>query len=188
MDIVNLFARKKAENLSLPGGKVVRGHLIPRLPLGEYLAALQALQNLPADLLSACFPGKSLTEVLQALKTLDEQALVQLVANLAGSGAPYVLGLVARFSGIPEKELREDPAIGLDGLVEILQAPRGGRAKARLEAEDTPKEHRRPEHRAAAGGTVRSTVNGWGNVLAAVREALPQKPESKATTPTGSRA
>ena len=31
-------------------------------------------------------------------------------------------------------------------------------------------------------------VNGWGNVLAAVREALPQKPESKATTPTGSRA
>ena len=67
MDIVNLFARKKAENPSLPGGKVVRGHLIPRLPLGEYLAALQALQNLPADLLSACFPGKSLTEVLQAL-------------------------------------------------------------------------------------------------------------------------
>ena len=139
MDIVNLFARKKAENPSLPGGKVVRGHLIPRLPLGEYLAALQALQNLPADLLSACFPGKSLTEVLQALKTLDEQALVQLVANLAGSGAPYVLGLVARFSGIPEKELREDPAIGLDGLVEILQAI--------------------------------FEVNGWGNVLAAVREA-----------------
>ena len=131
MDIVNLFARKKAENPSLPGGKVVRGHLIPRLPLGEYLAALQAL------------------------KTLDEQALVQLVANLAGSGAPYVLGLVARFSGIPEKELREDPAIGLDGLVEILQAI--------------------------------FEVNGWGNVLAAVREALPQKPESR-TTPTGSRA
>ncbi len=156
MDIVNLFARKKAENPSLPGGKVVRGHLIPRLPLGEYLAALQALQNLPADLLSACFPGKSLTEVLQALKTLDEQALVQLVANLAGSGAPYVLGLVSRFSGIPEKELREDPAIGLDGLVEILQAI--------------------------------FEVNGWGNVLAAVRGVLPQKPESKATTPTGSRA
>ena len=78
------------------------------------------------------------------------------MANLAGSGAPYVLGLVSRFSGIPEKELREDPAIGLDGLVEILQAI--------------------------------FEVNGWGNVLAAVREALPQKPESKATTPTGSRA
>ena len=87
-----------------------------------------------------------MTEVLQALKTLDEQALVQLVANLAGSGAPYVLGLVARFSGIPEKELREDPAIGLDGLVEILQAI--------------------------------FEVNGWGNVLAAVREALPQKPRA----------
>ena len=43
MDIVNLFARKKAENPSLPGGKVVRGHLIPRLPLGEYLAALVVL-------------------------------------------------------------------------------------------------------------------------------------------------
>ena len=96
-----------------------------------------------------------MTEALQALKTLDEQALVQLVANLAGSGAPYMLGLVSRFSGIPEKELREDPAIGLDGLVEILQAI--------------------------------FEVNGWGNVLAAVREALPQKPESK-TTPTGSRA
>lgn len=155
MDIVNLFSRKKAENPSLPGGKLVRGRMIPRLPLGEYLAALQALQNLPADLLSACFPGKSLSEVLQALKSLDEQALVQLAANLAGSGAPYVLGLVSRFSGIPEKELREDPAIGLDGLVEILQAV--------------------------------FEVNGWGNVLAAVREALPQRPK-KATTPTGSRA
>ena len=51
MDIVNLFARKKAENPSLPGGKVVRGHLIPRLPLGEYLAALQALQKAFASVL-----------------------------------------------------------------------------------------------------------------------------------------
>ena len=113
MDIVNLFARKKAENPSLPGGKVVRGHLIPRLPLGEYLAALQALQNLPADLLSACFPGKSLTEVLQALKTLDEQALVQLVANLASER----LGVPA---GIIDLSLAPTPAIG-DSVANILE-------------------------------------------------------------------
>ena len=156
MDIANWLPRKKEENPSLPGGKLVRGYVISRLPLGEYLAALDALQNLPVDLLSACFPGASLDQALQTLKTLDEKALVRLVTGMAGAGAPYALMLVSRFSGIPEKELRDDPAIGLDGLAEIVRAI--------------------------------WEVNGLGNVAAAVRKALPQKPKEETTTPTGSRA
>lgn len=154
MGIASLFVRKKAENPSLPAGKLVRGHTIPRLPVGSYMEAVQALKNLPVDLISACFPGKTLSEALGELKSLDEQALMRLVVNIAGSGVPYVLGIIAQFSGIAEKDLLEDPDIGLDGLVEIVQAI--------------------------------WEVNGWGNVVAAVHSALPQKPAK--TIHTGSKA
>ena len=47
---------------------------------------------------------------------------MQLIAGAAGAGAPYLLELISDFSGIPQDELRDDPAIGLDGLTEIVQA------------------------------------------------------------------
>lgn len=109
-------------NPSLPGGRRVRGYTISRLPFGAYLQALEKLQSLPGDLLKACFPGKAADEILTALKNLDEGALVQLIAGAAGAGAPYLLELISDFSGIPQDELRDDPAIGLDGLTEIVQA------------------------------------------------------------------
>lgn len=109
-------------NPSLPGGRRVRGYTISRLPFGAYLQALEKLQSLPGDLLRACFPGKDADEILTALKNMDEGALVQLIAGAAGVGAPYLLELISDFSGIPQDELRDDPAIGLDGLTEIVQA------------------------------------------------------------------
>ena len=142
---------KHKSNPSLPGGRLVRGYEIRKLPFGAYLEALEKLQNLPGDLLSACFPGKSLDDILTDLKALDEGALLRLITGMASAGGPYLLGLVSHFSGVPVEELRDNPEIGLDGLVEIVKAV--------------------------------WEVNALGNVVAAVRKALPGK-----ATNTGSRA
>lgn len=141
----------KKRNPSLPGSRLAYGCEIKKLPLGAYLEALEKIQNLPVDLLTGCFPGKSLDEILLALKTLDERALVQLVTGAIGTGAPYLLSLVSHFSGVPEDKLRDDPDIGLTGLVDIVRAV--------------------------------WEVNELGNVVAAVRQVLPEK-----KTSTGSKA
>ena len=104
--------------LPVCGGK----YRVRKLPLQGYLDASARLQDLPADLLGVCFPGAGLPEVFEQLKRLDETKLAQLVTRAVNGAVPFALALVSDLSGIAEKDLREDPEIGLAGIVEIVQA------------------------------------------------------------------
>jgi hypothetical protein len=106
--------------LSLPKSVSVRGYIIRKLPLGEYLKALEALNALPADLLSACFPGMSPGAVLDELKRFDAAALQRVIGRLMIAAPSQIIRMTAALTGIDEKALLEDPCVSLDGLAEIM--------------------------------------------------------------------
>lgn len=115
--------KSKAE-LSLPQSRTVRGYDIKRMPIGAYVAAMQGLntKKITDDLIEALFPGMKIDEVLTSLKTIDTAMLGDLVVRAFVAVPQIAATLLAGLTGIPANNLLDDPAIGLDGLVEIIQA------------------------------------------------------------------
>lgn len=113
---------KRSEALSLDTGKLVRGYEVRRLPIGGYLRALERLREAPEQLMEACFPGRDAAAVLGALAGADKGALVQVALRVLEVAPAFAVGLIAQVCGIPEERLLNDPGIGLDGLMEIIEA------------------------------------------------------------------
>lgn len=108
--------------LSLPQSRTVRGYEMRRLPIGAFLRALDALEHAPDTLMAACFPGMSAAQAWAQLRTLDAQALLGALMRAAAAAPREAVRLISALTGAPEEALIEDPAVGLDGLAEMLLA------------------------------------------------------------------
>jgi len=113
---------KNTAALSLPQSKTVRGYEVKRLALGGYLQAIHTLNTLPSDLLEACFPGKSVGEALSQLMGADGSMFYKLAAGLWQTAPAHLLHAASALTGIPQDILEADITIGLDGIIDILQA------------------------------------------------------------------
>ena len=122
MGFLKAAAPLKNSNPSLPGSVWVRGYEIKKMPLGAFLKALERIQSAPGAILSACFPGKSIDEILTALKALDEELLAAALATGLTTAAPMLIGMLSQLSGVPEEALLNDPAFGPDGIAELVRA------------------------------------------------------------------
>ena len=107
---------------SLRTSITVRGYTLQRLPLEGYLNAVERLKDLPGGLLEACFPGMTLSGIIDELKAIDEKTLTGLAGNAFAVVPQYIIKLVAELTGIQEEKLLQDEQIGLDGLAEIVEA------------------------------------------------------------------
>lgn len=113
---------KTSVQLSVEKGKIVRGYEVKRLPLGDYLRALDAVKKMPERVLAACFPEMEPDAVLQALKKIDKAMLNVLFMRMMEVVPGEAIALLSVLTGVPEEALRSDPAIGLDGAAEMLEA------------------------------------------------------------------
>lgn len=124
-NIANVFTKKDKTGhatLSLPHSRKVRGYEIRRLPLGKYMAALQQLQELPKQAMDALFPGMETGDILAKLTKIDADMLGELAMRAFSALPKQAATLVSALTEIPEDDLLNDPAIGLDGLMEIVNA------------------------------------------------------------------
>ena len=108
--------------LSLKESEMVRGYEIRRLPLGEYLRALDALRQAPRTLLAACFPGEDAAQVLAHLAKIDADGLGELMLRAMAVVPGEAVRLIAQLTGVPEEKLLGDPQIGLDGVAQMMEA------------------------------------------------------------------
>lgn len=115
---MNFMRKSLPQAVKVCGGK----YEIKKMPVGAFFDALETIQTAPAEIMKAIWPGQTLDGILADLKTLDEQMLVRLVTGAIGTAAPMLLAMLSELSGIPEEALREDPAIGPSGIVEIVKA------------------------------------------------------------------
>lgn len=113
---------KTSPCLSLAQEKEVRGYLIRRLPLGAYIKAAQSLQSLPDTVLEALFPGEDAKSALLKLRHLTPETAVGAIARGLTALPTPLLKVCALLTGVPEHALRDDPEIGADGLMEMLEA------------------------------------------------------------------
>ena len=108
--------------LSLTESETVRGYEIRRLPLGEYLRALDALRQAPRTLLAACFPGEDASQALARLAHIDADGLGELMLRAMAVVPGEAVRLIAQLTGVPEEKLLGDPQIGLDGVAQMMEA------------------------------------------------------------------
>lgn len=113
---------KSSIRLSIPTTRKVCGYPIRRVPLGTYLSLAERLPSLPAELMEGMFPGKTLEEILAELQGLTGNRISELILRLAAIAPGIALPLIAEMTGIDEDKLVNDPAIGLNGLAQIVLA------------------------------------------------------------------
>ncbi len=105
---------------SLPREKIIRGYPIRRMPIGQFLVALETLRELPGELLDTLLPGLTPGTLSARLKTLTADELKEMAIRLVTVLPGYGVRLLSQLMGIEEQALLGDEKIGLDGLGEML--------------------------------------------------------------------
>lgn len=100
---------------SLGTDKTVRGYTIKRLHLGGYVLALDALGNLPEDAMKQVLPEGALSD-------LTVESLMGVLTRALRVVPEYAIRFCAQLLEVDEAELKENREIGLDGLMELLNA------------------------------------------------------------------
>lgn len=113
---------KTSTGMSLETGKMVRGHEIKRLPMRGYLKALDLLQDAPNALIAEMFPGMPMDKVVKELGKAGKDELVEIAMRAIGIVPDFALRLFSQLSELPMDVLLDDRAIGLDGLLEMVEA------------------------------------------------------------------
>lgn len=122
---MSIFGKKTFDDkarLSLPESRHVCGYEIKKMPIKPYLDAIEKLKDAPGAFMDACFPGKTAAEALDSLNAIDRDGFAALLAGALTAAPAYAIGLVADLTGIDRDRLLNDPAVGLDGIVEIVGA------------------------------------------------------------------
>ena len=114
------MAGKTSVDLSLPKARKVRGYTIERMPIGRFLAAARRLDEVPGQVLRRLFPGAE--DAVRALASLDRAGLIGLCARAVTVLPDEAVRVFAELAGLDEKALRDDPNVGLDGLLEMIGA------------------------------------------------------------------
>ena len=109
-------------NASLPREKIIRGYPIRRLALGAYLEAARALSELPEAALGALYPGQTAQMALDSLKSLTPDTALPVLTRALTVLPQTVVACASALTGVTESDLLSDPAIGADGLMEMLEA------------------------------------------------------------------
>ena len=114
------MAGNTSVDLSLPKARKVRGYTIERMPIGRFLAAARRLDEVPGQVLRRLFPGAE--DAVRALASLDRAGLIALYARALTVLPDEAVTVFAELASLDEKALRDDPNVGLDGLMEMIEA------------------------------------------------------------------
>ena len=106
--------------LSLPAARTVRGYEIGRMPIGRFLRAARRIDGVPQEVLRRLFPGAQ--DAARALASLDREGLIALCARALTVLPDEAVTVFAELAGLDEQALRDDPNVGLDGLLEMIEA------------------------------------------------------------------
>lgn len=111
---------RDTSTLSLPREKTIRGYTIRRMPIGQFLCALERLREMPGEALDILLPGLNPQTLVSRFKTLTAEELKAAAVRLMTLLPAYGVGLLAGLTGISERDLLQDELLGLDGLMELL--------------------------------------------------------------------
>jgi len=107
---------------SLPRERKIRGYTVKRMPVGQFLQAMERLQEAPEELMEQLLPDKGNIPFFAAVKMMDASAMKTVILKAAQLAPGFAVKLFAEISGMEEEKLLNDPDVGLDGLFELMEA------------------------------------------------------------------
>jgi hypothetical protein len=105
---IKMFKTNDATALSIPHDFGLHGIKIRKLPIGQYLKALDSIKNLPEILLKECFSGMDSCEIINKLKSLNEDSLIELAGTLIKTIPEQALKFIATLLGCSFEKLRDE--------------------------------------------------------------------------------
>lgn len=93
---------------SIPMSYQLNGITIKKLPNGQYFKALAAIENLPEIILKQCFPNMKPHEVLEQLKTVNEDMIFSMISRLLRVVPEQFLRLIAELIDAEYEYLRDE--------------------------------------------------------------------------------
>ena len=112
--------RAAAHAAARPAARTVRGYELGRRPIGRFLRAARRIDGVPKEVLARLFPDAE--DAVRALASLDRAGLIGLCARAVTVLPDEAVRVFAELAGLDEKALRDDPNVGLDGLLEMIEA------------------------------------------------------------------
>ena len=126
---------RDAVSLSLPREKTIRGYSIRRMPIGQFLTALQTLRELPGEVLDTLLPGLTPKTMLSRIKGLTVEEMKEMAVRLVTVLPGYGISLLARLMGVEEGDLLRDEMIAGTILREEMETA-GSRMRIALECRE----------------------------------------------------
>ena len=108
--------------LSLGSSVVLYGYEIKKLPIGDYLRALNKIAAIKDEIAEKIFDGLTLTEALNRINTMRGAELADLLAYVVENAPKAVLAFVCELTGIDVEKIISDEQVGLLGMLEIIEA------------------------------------------------------------------
>lgn len=117
-----MFNKNKSLKISAPREKELYGVKIRKLPIAKYIRVLRTAEDLPQLLLGKAFPGQSADEMINYLKHLDKDKLLELLTRLITVVPEEAMKLLSELLEIPQERLLEDTpdALSPAELLEIV--------------------------------------------------------------------
>lgn len=120
-----MFIKKgmnKSLQISAPKEKKLYGVCIRKLPVAKYINFLRAAEELPQILIGRIFPDTGIDGIMEYLKGLDKDKLLDLLTRLLAVVPEELMGLLSELLDIPKERLTEDTpdSLSLAELLEII--------------------------------------------------------------------
>ena len=90
---------------SIPEDKVIHGIKVAKVPMSRYITAMSELEDLPKELINACFPDMTGAEILQKLQTIKSDDLTTILLNFLTRAPEIFIRTVATLGGFEEEAL-----------------------------------------------------------------------------------
>lgn len=118
-----MFNKNKSLKISAPREKELYGVKIRKLPIAKYIRVLRTAEDLPQLLLGKAFPGQSADEMINYLKHLDKDKLLELLTRLITVVPEEAMKLLSELLDIPQERLLDDTpdALSPAELLEIVE-------------------------------------------------------------------
>ena len=114
-----LFQNKSA-GMSLPKSKKIHGIEMRKVPIGQYIAAMREMEDLPNLIVHELFPGKSMAEIVQSFSTADEAFAISLLGKLLVVLPERLIEVICQIIGV-EKEIVLEQLTPKE-LLDVVQA------------------------------------------------------------------
>ena len=112
----------KSLKISAPKEKELYGVKIRKLPIAKYIRVLSAAEEMPQLILGKAFPGQSADEMLNYLRSLNKDRMLELMTRLLAVVPEELMKLLSELLEIPRERLLDDvpDALSPAELLEIV--------------------------------------------------------------------